>query len=644
MLRVSPDEAQAVSQDAVFMPLETPLDMPAQDLASWPPGKAITRWGTSRQVVAARLFVFIFAALLTGFGTYEIYHVVAPSGASWLQGLFAVVFALTFAWIAFSCASALIGFWRVITGRRVRAPTGGALGRNAILMPVYNEDPEPVLEMLENTGFDLAAAGVAKDFDIFILSDTRDLAVADLELHCFQRLRQRLEGRVNVYYRRRLENRHRKAGNIADWVTRWGATYDHMIVLDADSTVEASTLIALARTIAADPTAGIVQSVPHLINRVTLFARIQQFAGRIYGPVVAEGLAAWHGRDGNYWGHNAAIRVKAFAEAGLPELSGRKPFGGHILSHDFVEAALLRRAGYAVIMIPALEGSYEECPPTLIDLAVRDRRWAQGNLQHMKVVGAKGLHWVSRVHLIQGIMSYLASPLWLLLMVFGLLLSLQAQFTTPDYFPDGFSLFPSWPVFDPERALRLFGLTMVVLFTPKVLGLVAALADREFRRQSGGSPRACRKLPCRIGAVGADRAGDDADPEPCGAGYPARARLRVEPAEPGGWRHRLPGRGHALNPASGDGRGNQRAGAHGVARHLPVDAADRARPAAVGTTDLVDEPHQRRPRGTALAAVSDPGGIGGAARDVARAAARRAGPGGVSIGAPSVFMLEVQVK
>jgi len=488
MLRVTPDEAQAVSQDAVFMPLETPLDMPAQDLAFWPPGKAITRWRTSRQVVAARLFVFIFAALLTGFGTYEIYHVVAPSGASWLQGLFAVVFALTFAWIAFSCASALIGFWRIITGRRVRAPAGGELGRNAILMPVYNEDPEPVLDMLENTGFDLAAAGVAKDFDIFILSDTRDLAVADRELHCFQRLRQRLEGRINVFYRRRLENRHRKAGNIADWVMRWGASYDHMIVLDADSTVKASTLIALARAITADPTAGIVQSVPHLINRVTLFARIQQFAGRIYGPVVAEGLAAWHGRDGNYWGHNAAIRVKAFAEAaGLPELSGRKPFGGHILSHDFVEAALLRRAGHAVIMIPALEGSYEECPPTLIDLAVRDRRWAQGNLQHMKVVGAKGLHWVSRVHLIQGIMSYLASPLWLLLMVFGLLLSLQAQFTTPDYFPDGFSLFPSWPVFDPERALRLFGLTMVVLFTPKVLGLVAALADREFRRQSGGS-------------------------------------------------------------------------------------------------------------------------------------------------------------
>ena len=607
MLRVSPDEAQAVSQDAVFMPLETPLDMPAQDLASWPPGKAITRWGTSRQVVAARLFVFIFAALLTGFGTYEIYHVVAPSGASWLQGLFAVVFALTFAWIAFSCASALIGFWRVITGRRVRAPTGGALGRNAILMPVYNEDPEPVLEMLENTGFDLAAAGVAKDFDIFILSDTRDLAVADLELHCFQRLRQRLEGRVNVYYRRRLENRHRKAGNIADWVTRWGATYDHMIVLDADSTVEASTLIALARTIAADPTAGIVQSVPHLINRVTLFARIQQFAGRIYGPVVAEGLAAWHGRDGNYWGHNAAIRVKAFAEAAGLELSGRKPFGGHILSHDFVEAALLRRAGYAVIMIPALEGSYEECPPTLIDLAVRDRRWAQGNLQHMKVVGAKaplgqpgspdpGDHVLSRLAAVAAADGVRPAPV----------------------------------AAGPIHHARLF--SGWVLALPVLAGVRSGAGAQAVRSHHGGAvhaegagarggagrpgiqaavgreSRACRKLPCRIGAVGADRAGDDADPEPCGAGYPARARLRVEPAEPGGWRHRLPGRGHALDPASGDGRGNQRAGAHGVARHLPVDAADRARPAAVGTTDLVDEPHQRRPRGTALAAVSDPGG------------------------------------
>src|SRR4029079_16144016 len=212
--------------------------------------------------------------------------------------------------------------------------------------------------------------------------------------------------------------------NIADFVTRWGGHYDHMIVLDADSSMSGETLLTLARAMAAEARAGIIQTVPALHRRNTLFARMQQFAGRIYGPVIAAGLAAGQGGEGNYWGHTAITRARAFPEAaGLPELSGRRPFGGHILSHDFVEEALMRRAGYAVIMIPALEGSYEECPPTLLDLAVRDRRWAQGNLQHMKVVGAKGLHWVSRVHLIQGIMSYLASPLWLLLMVFGLLLS-----------------------------------------------------------------------------------------------------------------------------------------------------------------------------------------------------------------------------
>ena len=239
---------------------------------------------------------------------------------------------------------------------------------------------------------------------------------------------------------------------------------------------------------AADPEAGIIQSLPLLRNRWTPFARMTQFAGRVYGPVVAAGLALWHGRDGNYWGHNAIIRTRAFAEAaGLPELEGRKPFGGHVLSHDFVEAALLRRAGWAVYMLPQLEGSYEETPPTLIDLAVRDRRWAQGNLQHVKLLRTKGLHWVSRVHLIQGIMSYLASPLWLMLLVAGLGLAFIARYTEPNYFPDGFSLFPAWPVFDPELALRLLTITAVVLYLPKVLGLVLALRDPELRRGCGGT-------------------------------------------------------------------------------------------------------------------------------------------------------------
>jgi membrane glycosyltransferase len=487
MLRVVPDETEAKARDAAFMPEESPLAMPVQNLKAWAPGSALTPWRLSKRVIAARLFVFGAALGLTAWGTYEIYHVVAVSGASWLQILFATLFALTFAWIAFSCASAIIGFWRIVTGRRARAPECGIMGRNALLMPVYNEDPAHVFAALETMGANLADAGAGAHFDIFVLSDTRDLAIADAELKALANLRRTLAGKIAVYYRRRLDNHHRKAGNIADWVERWGGAYDHMIVLDADSMMSAPTMMALARAMEADPHAGIIQSVPVLFNRVTLFARVQQFCGRVYGPVVAEGLAAWHGRDGNYWGHNAVIRVKAFAEAaGLPELSGRKPFGGHILSHDFIEAALMRRAGWSVMMLPDLGGSYEECPPTLIDLAVRDRRWAQGNLQHTKIVGARGLHWVSRIHLIQGIMSYLASPLWFALLISGLVLSLQAQFTQPNYFPDGFSLFPSWPVFDPERALRLFGITMAVLFLPKILAVVAALFDRDLRRGCGG--------------------------------------------------------------------------------------------------------------------------------------------------------------
>jgi membrane glycosyltransferase len=261
-----------------------------------------------------------------------------------------------------------------------------------------------------------------------------------------------------------------------------------MIVLDADSDMSAGAMITLARAMAADPKSGIIQSLPLLQNRWTPFARMTQFAGRVYGPLVAAGLSAWHGRDGNYWGHNAIIRTRAFAEAcGLPELKGRKPFGGHVLSHDFVEAALIRRSGWAVYMLPGLTGSYEETPPCLIDLATRDRRWAQGNMQHMKIVGAKGLNWVSRVHLVQGIMSYLASPLWLMLLLAGLLLATVARHTAPNYFPDSFSLFPVWPVFDPELALRLFAITFVVLYLPKLLALILALKDSELRKGCGGT-------------------------------------------------------------------------------------------------------------------------------------------------------------
>ncbi len=230
--------------------------------------------------------------------------------------------------------------------------------------------------------------------------------------------------------------------------------------------------------------------MPLIINRNTFFARLQQFAARVYGPVIATGLSAWMGRDGNYWGHNAIIRTAAFAaHAGLPDLKGRPPLGGHILSHDFVEAALIRRAGWTVYMLPELEGSYEESPPSLIDLSARDRRWCQGNLQHTRVIGAKGLKLPTRQHFATGIMSYLASPFWLFQLIVGIALVLQTTYIRPEYFARDFRLFPVWPRFDPERALALFALTMGILLAPKIFGLLLMLTRSAGRRACGGAIR-----------------------------------------------------------------------------------------------------------------------------------------------------------
>ena len=203
--------------------------------------------------------------------------------------------------------------------------------------------------------------------------------------------------------------------------------------------------------------------------------------------MLATGLAFWHRGVSNFWGHNAIIRTRAFIEsAGLPVLPGRPPFGGQILSHDFVEAALLNRAGWRVCMVPDLPGSYEEIPPSLIDFAMRDRRWAQGNLQHSRVLFASGLHWVSRVHMAMGIMAYVSALVWLLFLVIALSLTLQSIYTVPQYFTDDFSLFPHWPMQDSARSFELLMLTLGILLLPKVFAYVLALMHPVQRRGFGG--------------------------------------------------------------------------------------------------------------------------------------------------------------
>ncbi|MFL5178699.1 MAG: glucans biosynthesis glucosyltransferase MdoH [Microvirga sp.] len=476
------------------MPPESPLAMPVQALSRW--SRAEERQPAAsdpyRPPWLARLFVFAGAAALTAYGAYEMYQVVSVSRTTVLQWLLLLLFTVNFSWIALAFTSGLLGFVSLLRRPRRLPPLPATLrSRTAVVMPVYNESTARTFAALAAMREEIEATGLGEHFDYFVLSDSTDPDAWIAEERAFLAWRQELGADARVHYRHRPKNHHRKAGNIADFVTRWGGAYDHMLVLDADSLMTGECIARLALAMEEDPDAGIIQTLPLIINRNTLFARAQQFAAKVYGPVVAAGLSVWSGRDGNYWGHNAIIRTRAFAACcGLPDLPGRPPLGGHVLSHDFVEAALMRRAGWAIHMAPLLGGSYEESPPSLTEYAARDRRWCQGNLQHMGVLPARGLHWVTRLHLATGIGAYVAAPLWLFFLITGILISLQAQFIRPEYFPKTFTLYPQWPAQDPVRAAYVFVAAMGLLLAPKLIGYLAMLPNRALRKGFGGGLRA----------------------------------------------------------------------------------------------------------------------------------------------------------
>jgi membrane glycosyltransferase len=477
------------------LPDEAPLVMPTQSLRRWaergrapnssPPGMA---W--------RRLFVIGAAAAMTIEAAHEMYRALGMGILPVPEALVLALYVALFGWIAFAFTSALGGCLSMLSGGSLGdialdRPPPPLSGRTALLMPTYNESPARVIAGLQAIYESLKTDGIDRHFDIFILSDTTDPDIWVAEEAGFLALRDRTGAPGQIFYRRRPKNTARKAGNIADWVQRFGGAYPQMLVLDADSIMTGEAIHRLSAAMEHHDDVGLIQSLPTIVNGTTPFARAQQFAARLYGPLIARGLSWWQGSEGNYWGHNAVIRTRAFAEAaGLPELKGRKPFGGHIMSHDFVEAALLRRAGWAVHLIPEMAGSYEESPPSLRDLAARDRRWCQGNLQHAAVLAGRGLHWVSRLNLLTGIGAYITSPLWLMFLISGILLSLHSRFVRPHYFSGGPALFPDWPQVDPVRAESVFIGTMLVLLAPKVLAYMVLLFQRATRRGFGGGFRA----------------------------------------------------------------------------------------------------------------------------------------------------------
>lgn len=469
------------------LPLEQPRTVPRQ-----PRGRPLTADrrapATSLPTILHRVWLAAGTIGIGSLGIYEMWGVLTTARITGPQAVFLVLFSLNFLWISFAAAQATSGWVRAMSRRRRPEPSEEVVLelRTALLVPVYREDPAAISAALEVMAEGLEAEAPGR-FAFFILSDTnRADAWIDEEAR-FRPLIEASRPGCPIYYRRRADNAERKAGNIMDWVEGFGAGYDAMIILDADSLMAPRTLITLAKRLQAEPGVGLIQTLPALVRAESLFGRMQQFANRCYGPIFGGGLAAWHGASSNYWGHNAIIRVRAFAEAArLPLLPGKPPWGGHVLSHDFVEAAFLRRAGWGVCLHDDLDGSYEEGPPSLMDLLVRDRRWCQGNLQHTRFLFAPGFSWPSRIHLAVGIMSYGSALLWFSMIVVGLGIAVQAEVTRPEYFATP-NLLPTWPVFDAERAIRLFAGSMALVLYPKVLGLLLALLRPSLRRGFGGA-------------------------------------------------------------------------------------------------------------------------------------------------------------
>jgi membrane glycosyltransferase len=474
------------------LPPEAPLEMIQQSL--WVSQPTESRLPTAPFLMwLRRAFVFGSTILLTGVAAYQMYLVVTVNGPTFLQVIILILYIALFAWIAFSFITMVVGFFLYVSGgsAALAIEHHGSLPnvttRCALLVPTYNETPYRVFARVQAIIESVEFTGQLAHFDFYILSDTTNPEIWIEEEKEFFRIQNSASGRGQIFYRHRTNNEGRKAGNVAEWIRRFGGHYETMIVLDADSLMTGDAIVRLVHAMERHPRVGLIQTLPMIVNANTLFARLQQFAGRVYGPLLAYGISWWHGTEGNYWGHNAIIRVRAFADAaGLPTLRGRKPFGGPIMSHDFVEAAFMRRRGWAVHLAPGLSGSFEESPPSLDDYTIRDRRWCQGNLQHFGVLSAKGLHWVSRLHLLTGIGAYLTAPMWLCFLLLGVLISLQAHFVRPEYFAPGFSLFPRWPTEDPYRAALVFIGTMGILMVPKLLGLIAFGAVCTDRRRVGG--------------------------------------------------------------------------------------------------------------------------------------------------------------
>lgn len=369
-----------------------------------------------------RIAFFSGIALLTALATYWLGSNL-PAELPWVWQLLVVVpFAFLFFWLALGFMTATAGLWVLNFGgaNRIASAPDSPLPQlytrdtTAILLPIYNEDIAYVLAGLQAIYQSLEKIGYLECFEFYILSDSDDASNWLREEAAWSALCRDLGNTERIHYRRRKHRTKKKSGNVMDFCRRWGKRHPFMVVLDADSLMSGDTLVRLVAAMERNERVALIQTPLYTVGLDTLYARGQQFVNRLYGPVFFAGLHWWWLGESQYWGHNVIIRTQAFmGHCHLPKLEDSGTLGGEILSHDFVEAALLNRAGWETWLAYDLDGSFERPPPTLTDALKRDRRWCQGNLQHWRIIWSHGVSNLHRFLLMNGIVSYVSSPIWL---------------------------------------------------------------------------------------------------------------------------------------------------------------------------------------------------------------------------------------
>lgn len=424
-----------------------------------------------RRMLVLGLNVVTVAALMAGMG-----YALSFGGVSWVEALMFVAYTITLPWLT-------IGFWNAVIGTvllaRGIAPNDPALSlpdagdapirsRTALVMALRNEDPDASFARLRAMADDVARAGLAPFVDFHVLSDTDCADIAAREERLFAQW-----GHPRAHYRRRTDNSGYKAGNLEEFCARCGDTYDFFLPLDADSMMSAKAIGRLIRIMEARPRIGILQSLVVGTPATAFFTRVFQFGMRHGMRSYTTGSTWWMGDCGPYWGHNALIRMKPFRDhCKLPVLSGKGPLSGHVMSHDQVEAVLMRRAGYHVRVLVEEGESWEENPPTLPDFIRRELRWCQGNMQYFWLIGMRGLKPVSRLQLGLAIGMYLGAPAWMAFIV----LSMMQLFVPSGSLPAGVGV-------------ALFCTIMFFALAPKLLGLIGVLARGDMARAYGGRGR-----------------------------------------------------------------------------------------------------------------------------------------------------------